>query len=298
MLEPQNPMIRIAILGAYGLLGSSLSRMFARRGYSVVRQGRNASAEARFDPVDVDAMASFLAMQRADVVINLVAATNVDQCEGDPQLAYRVNVKVVDAIVRSIRTAKDSVSPHLVQISTDQVYDGPGPHVEGDPAPGNVYALSKYAGELVAEKVGATVLRTNYFGLSRCPGRGSLSDWMVNSMRSGNRITAFDDVLFSAIHIETLCEAIDLAVQRRLSGIYNVGCIDGASKADLAIGLARRLEFDRSLLTIGSVKDVNLRARRPLDMRMSCARFQSEFGFSAPTFESQVDIAAQEYLHE
>jgi dTDP-4-dehydrorhamnose reductase len=291
-------MVRIAILGAYGLLGSSLSQRLARCGYAVLRQGRGAAAEARVDPVDNHSLIELLARNRVDVVVNLVAATNVDQCEEVPQLAYRANVKVVEALASAIRNPAVSMAPHLVQISTDQVYDGIGPHGEAAADPCNVYALSKLAGEIAAEKVGATVLRTNYFGLSRCVGRSSLSDWIVHSLRSGERITVFDDVLFSALHIETLCEAIELAVRKRVVGTYNVGCKDGASKAQLAFGLARRLGLDCGLMNMGRLQDIKLRARRPLDMRMNCAQFESVFGFSAPSFESQIEIAALEYLHE
>lgn len=290
-------MTRILILGAYGLLGRSLNRRLVDNGHVVLRQGRSASAEVCFDPTDGDAVTALLAQQRVDVVVNLVAATNVDQCEADPQLAYRANVQVVEALVHALDSGTDNMAPHLVQISTDQVYDGQGPHEEMVVDPCNVYALSKLAGEFVSSRIGATVIRTNFFGRSHCVGRASLSDWIVNSLRAGQNITVFDDVLFSALHIDTLCAAIELAICKRHLGTFNVGCKDGSSKAHLALGLAECLGLDRRLMTVGRAQDVKLRARRPLDMRMDTTRFERAFGFTAPTFESQIDLTAQEYWH-
>lgn len=283
-------------MGAYGLLGSSLSRRLVDSGYLVFRQGRRDNAEICIDPLTVDSLRSVIATHRIDVVVNLIALTNVDQCEAEPQSAYKVNVQVVDALIHAIRDRSNDIALHLVQISTDQVYDGKGPHIEKNVNPCNVYALSKLHGESVASRVGATIIRTNFFGRSYSAGRDSLSDWIVQSLRAGKKITVFDDVLFSALHIETLCTGIELAICRRHPGIFNLGCKDGASKAKFALSLAERLGLDRGLMSIGRMEDIKLLARRPVDMRMDCTHFESVFDYLTPSFESQIELTAEEYL--
>ena len=233
------------VFGAYGLLGHSLCSRLVERGYAVLRQGRSPSAQVSIDPLDVDSLSAVLGYRKIDAVVNLIAATNVDECEADTQSAYRGNVQVVESLVRALEIGPANSTPHLVQLSTDQVYDGPGPHEERTVAPANVYGLSKLAGEFVAARVGATIVRTNFFGRSRCANRMSLTDWIVSSLRAGQHITVFEDVLFSALHIDTLCVAIDLAINQRYAGTSNVGCRDGGSKADLALGLADLLGLDR-----------------------------------------------------
>lgn len=285
-------------MGAYGLLGTSLSRHLLKSCYVVLRQGRGKDAEICIDPSRSDAVRQLFAAQRIDIVVNLVAATNVDQCEEDVQSAYQANVQVVEALIQAVSGESGFRIPHLVHISTDQVYDGPGPHDEKIVAPCNVYALSKLAGEFAAATIGATILRTNFIGHSHCAGRNSLSDWIVSALRAGQKITVFDDVLFSALHIDTLCHLIELAIRERHSGTYNLGCCDGASKAHLALGLAERLGLDRDLMTVGSYQDIKLRARRPLDMRMNSSHFARTFAIAMPTFESQIDLTAQEYRNE
>ena len=289
-------MATVLVLGAYGLVGASLCGHLARAGHAVVRQGRREEAELRVDPTDAAALSAALERLQPQAVVNLAAATHVDACEADVGLAYLGNLRPVEALVAALRD-RHATLPHLVQVSSDQVYDGAGPHREDDARPCNVYALSKLAGEHAALRAGATVLRSNLFGRSRAAGRHSLSDWVVDSLEAGRRITVFDDVLFSALHIDTLCEVIALAIERRQAGVFNAGCRDGISKAGFAFALADELGLDRGLLSIGASSSAGLRARRPLDMRMDSARFETVFGRPAPTIASQIRLAASEYRH-
>ena len=287
-------MSTVLVIGAYGLVGASLCPSLQAAGHNVVRQGRRAFAQERFDPADRVAVSAVLRKWRPTAVVNLAAATNVDTCEADPQSAYLANVRTVEILAEAI-AAVGTAAPHLVQVSSDQVYDGPGPHHEGDARPCNVYAMSKYAGELIAARVGATILRTNLFGRSRAEGRSSLSDWVVASLRAGTPITVFDDVLFSALHLDTLADVIVRSVSRRPPGVVNAGCRDGTSKADFAIALAEQLGLERRLMTVGTSKGTAFRARRPLDMRMDASGFGPAFGTAAPTMASQIERASAEY---
>jgi dTDP-4-dehydrorhamnose reductase len=290
-------MATVLVIGAYGLVGASLCPRLCAAGHVVVRQGRREGAELRLDLADGEAVATTMATLHPTTVVNLAAATNVDACEADPQAAFIANVRTVESLTAAIARVPDA-PPHLIHVSSDQVYDGPGPHREDSARPCNVYALSKYAGELVAARFGATVLRTNLFGCSRAPDRSSLSDWVVASLRAGTPITVFDDVLFSAFHLNTLADVIALSAERRLFGIFNAGCCDGISKAGFALALAESLGLDRKLLTVGVSTNVALRARRPLDMRMNVSAFERAFGTHAPTIDSQIQLASQEYRNE
>jgi dTDP-4-dehydrorhamnose reductase len=291
-------MSRILVLGAYGFLGNTLCCKLVEHGHIIYRQGRTAAAEIAIDPADTSAVFEVLLQKTVDVVVNLIALTNVDQCEIDPRSAYRANVQITESVTRALIRLVAFPRPHLVQISTDQVYDGRGPHVESQVDPCNVYGLSKLAAEFVASTVGGTVLRVNFIGRSNSAKRTSLSDWIVNALRKNEQITIFEDILFNALHIDTLCLAIELVIRKCYPGTFNVACSSGDSKAYLAYGLARRLGLDSDLMHVGRAQDSLMRARRPLDMRMNPGYFEKTFGFTAPTFESQIDLTAQEYLHD
>lgn len=290
----------ITVFGASGLLGASLVPALRIRGYNVLAQGRSEGTDLRLDPSDRTAVLDALIEYRPAAVVNLVAATNVDQCEMQPQLAWRANAGVVAILTECIAAASQRLGrqPHLVHVSTDQVYYGTGPHAEDDIDLINVYGLSKYTGELLAERVGATVLRTNFYGRSRCPGRASFSDWLVNSLRDQAPITVFDDVKFSAMHIDTLCDVITKCIELRPTGIFNAGCRDAISKAGFAFALAKALSLSTDQVTVGRSTDVPLKARRPLDMSLQVSRLENILELQFPTMLAQIEHTAKEYLND
>jgi dTDP-4-dehydrorhamnose reductase len=288
-------MSRILVVGARGLLGSSLCPQLERLGYTVIGQSRRKGTHLQFDPTDSQAWEDTLNSERPDAVVNLAAATNVDRCESNPQLAYDANVSPIMALVRAAINCDQR--PHLVHISSDQVYDGLGPHREEDARPCNVYAMSKLASELVAEKLPATIMRTNFFGASKSSQRQSFSDWIVDSLRAKKPITVFNDVLFNALHLDSLCEVIACALEVRPCGTINVGTAEGISKADFAIALAARLALPTSSMQKGSIEDSKMKARRPRDMRMNQLFFEQSFSIPAPSMSEQIDRTARDY-HE
>lgn len=293
-------MSTVIVFGASGLLGSSLIPALRACGHTVFAQSRDAGADLCLDPSDRGAVAECLARHRPSAVINLVAATNVDQCETQTEVAWQANAGVVAAIAESILALNNDSSsrPHLVHISTDQVYDGRGPHIEDEVHPINVYGITKYTGELLAERVGATVLRTNFYGRSRSAGRVSFTDWLVQNLREKTPITVFKDVKFSAIHINTLCYYIARSIVLRPAGIFNAGCRDGISKADFAIAFARALLLPTENVRLGTSADVALKARRPLDMTLQVARLEAALDLQCPNMINEIQYTAKEYLND
>ena len=277
----------VLITGASGLLGRPLARTLITAGYEVVTHGLSNAAACDFsiDLTQADPSTAMLDDVNPDIVINLVALTNVDACETDPARAYALNVKTVENLAGWVTR---SGSAHLVQISTDQVYDGAGPHHETATDIINVYGLSKYTGELVAAAGGGTILRTNFFGWSEVPGRPSFSDWIVDKLITQTGFTAFDDVLFSPLSIPTLGAAILRVCERRATGTYNLGSRGGMSKAQFALELARHFDLDPAPVQAGSVATVQLKARRPQDMRMNCQSFEQAFDFALPELVSEI----------
>lgn len=286
-------MYRVLILGSRGMLGSCLSCALENSGYTVIRQSRSSGLDVKLNLLSSDDWLKCLYEIQPDVIVNLAAAVNVDRCEAEPMWAFEGNMKPLIAFRKA--TVASGVRPHVVHISTDQVYNGTGPHSEDEACPSNVYALTKLGAELLLQHYPATVLRSNFFGLSLAPQRESFSDWIVRSLRSQSPILLFDDVLFSPVHMSTLCEAIRRAIAVQPLGIFNFGSSDGISKAAFGLELASRLGLITSSARIGSVNDLSLKAKRPLDMRMKMHCFEDAFKMKAPSITSEIDKAVSEY---
>lgn len=287
-------MARVLVLGAYGLLGCSLCPTLDAAGHTVMRQGRTDEAEVRSSLASLADIEDLIALVHPDVVINLTAMTNVDECERNPNAAFRVNALLAEWLAKSLR----GTTARLIQISTDQVYDGDGPHGESSPVIRNTYAMTKYAGELAAMACDATVLRTNFFGRSRCARRVSLSDWIFKSLREGTTLTVFEDVLFSPLSIKSVCDRIAAVVASARAGIYNLGSNSGFSKADFAFQFAAELGFPTVNMKRGFARDVAFVARRPTDMRMSNDAFERTFSIVAPTLSAEISTVCKDYRHD
>lgn len=280
-------MSRILVTGAGGMLGSTLVPHLRAFGHDVTSCSRSGQT-LRADLTDPVQARRALHDAKPEVIVNLAALTNVDECERDPQAAYRLNVRLVENLVNAIMA--EGHGCYLIHMSTDQVYDGAGPHTEEDVLLVNYYAFSKYAGELAARMVPSTILRTNFFGLSQCAGRNSFSDWLASALASGMPVTAFEDVRFSPLNLETVARMIALVVDRRRTGVYNLGSHDALSKAEFAFQLATLLGLPTHTMRRGRSSEAGLGARRPTDMSMDCSRFERAFGVTLPTLASEISL--------
>lgn len=289
-------MVKVLILGASGLLGHSLVPWLQGLGYVVIRAGRNTAEDIVLDVFDRQAVTDRLRDIAPRHVINLIGATNVDQCETDISYAYNANVAVVANLAHAVGVCAH-LSLHLVHVSTDQVYDGPGLHAEERITPLNVYALSKYAGELALAGSPAAILRTNFFGKSRAPSRSSFTDWLVRSLQSKTEFTLFSDVIFNAVHMDTLCDAIHRVMVQRKVGVFNVGSRGPISKAEFGLRLAALLKLSSSHARQGSSSDVLLKAKRPRNMSMDVRRLESVLAYRVPSIDDEIARAAREYTH-
>lgn len=284
-------MKRILVTGAYGFLGPILCASLETSGHLVFRQGRKSCAQVQCDPGKPEEFQGILDHCAPDVVINLVAKADVDGCEIDPVAAAMANVDVVHAVASAMK-GRDI---HLVHLSTDHLYCGPGPSAEDRITPINVYARTKYQGELAAAEANATILRTNFVGHSVVSGRRSLSDWIVGQLRARERFTVFRDVFFSPLHVSTVCTWIEVAALRQVPGTFNLGARGGVSKAEFAFALANLLEEDAGLMTVGDYTDVLQRAKRPRDMTMAVERFEQAFACTLPAIQNEIELLARDY---
>jgi dTDP-4-dehydrorhamnose reductase len=141
--------MRILITGAAGMLGTDARRIFAEQGHHIFPTDVEAAAVNGIVPLDITdthAVRTLFAEVQPDLVFHGAAYTNVDGCERDPDLAYKVNALGTWAVA----SAAEEVGAALVAISTDFVFDGTKttPYTEFDvPNPISQYGASKLEGE-------------------------------------------------------------------------------------------------------------------------------------------------------
>lgn len=281
----------VFLTGATGLLAPHIISVLEGRTTLWTQGFRHRLQRPQFvvlDLTDRRAVEDTLDRVSPNIVVHLAALTNVDSCETHPSSAYAANVAATRILVDWMHRRR----PHgtFVYVSTDQVYDGPGPHAEDDISPANFYGMSKLWGEDLARRLTRfLVLRTNFFAMACGPHHGGFAQWLVDSLRDKRSITLFDDVLFSPVHAEQVAELLWSLLDRRVHGTYNLGSADGLSKAAFAERVARRLGYSLENASVGSVSEVKLKAYRPNDMRMQVDRIAAALGRAMPSVDEGID---------
>ncbi|WP_300475223.1 SDR family oxidoreductase [uncultured Psychrobacter sp.] len=284
---------KVLVLGANGLLGHELMSSNFPKGWEVVGHfGRHHEKYA--DLSATEQTLTYLDDISPDVIINLIALTNVDYCESHPNDACALNTRVVENIVAWIKAQPCYIQ--LIQISSDQVYDGQGAHSEAAVTLTNYYAFSKYAGELAANQIDAAILRTNLFGKSKTDARTSFSDWLYQALTQNQDIKVFDDVYFSPLSMSTLCQMIIKVILNNLTGTYNLGSNQGLSKADFAFEFASALGATINNMTRTTMDQSGIvKTYRPGDMRLNVKKFEQAMKLSLPNLSDEIIAVAKEY---
>ena len=139
--------MRVLITGKNGQMAQALCHGHDPSRHDFIFIGRPAHDLAQ--PLDFERLLDTYA---PDIVLSIAAHTQVDLCESEPDLAFRLNAEAPRLLAR----AAHNIQIPILHLSTDYVFDGLGarPYVESDPPrPLNTYGQSKWAGEVaIAEE--------------------------------------------------------------------------------------------------------------------------------------------------
>ncbi len=291
-------MKKILVTGATGLLGKSLVPRLKKINAKVYTQSlKSPGSDFMLDLSDRDKVHNTLNNIMPNIIINLAALTNVDYCEEHPNDAFLANsCSVVNIVSWILKTKKVCF---LIHISTDHLYDGIGPNLENAINIKNVYALSKYSGEIAASLIPSTIIRTNFLGHFELSKSKNFVDWLYNALKRQEEIQLFSDIFFSPLALTTLIDMLILIIEYQPIGTFNLGSNEGMSKAQFGFYFANKLNLISD--NIKEVKSENiefLKASRPKDMRMNSKKFEKLMNIKLPTLSEEIDKLVKLYEYE
>lgn len=229
-----------------------------------------------------------------DFIINAAAFTNVDLCETQRELAWKINVKGVEYLAEAARV----LDSHLIHISTDYIFDGKnGPYSEIDiPNPLGYYARTKLASENVLKISGSkySILRTNVLYGTAKFSRPDFVKWVVDSLRANKKIRIVDDQINNPTFIDDLVEGINKVIETGKEGIYNIGGSEFLSRYDFTLKIADFFNLNKDLITKIKTEELNQPARRPLKSGLITIKAQSEIGYKPQTIIQSLELMKTE----
>lgn len=259
--------MRILITGAYGQLGSEISRVIGSGSCaigeinSVFKKAyliRTGSSE--LDIANLNNVIEYVRLSKPDLIINTAAYTDVDGCEKNAEKALSVN----SIGSRNIAMAASIVNAALVSISTDYVFSGEAvvPYKEYDlPCPQNVYGKTKLLGEKYIQQFCKKyfIIRTSwlYGGSDR-----NFIKWVKDTIMCTGTLRVVSDQRGNPTNAEDLIYHIFKIVQSNEYGIYHCSGNGECSRYELASKIIDTLKIPCTLTGIKS-SELNQLAKRP-----------------------------------
>ena len=232
--------MKIVITGGKGMLGRTLQKELAEHEIVVADL-------PDWDITDDEGFLRKLMAVAPDIVIHCAAMTNVDACEADRDLAFKLN----EEGSRNVALACSACGARLFAISTDYVFSGEPPREpwawsETDiPRPRTVYGLSKFSGEQMVQMLNsdATVLRIAW--LYGAGGPSFVHTMAKLGAEAGAPLRVVNDQSGNPTSAKAVADVIRFLLTRPdVSGIVHATCEDQCTWYDLACEV-KRLMGDR-----------------------------------------------------
>lgn len=282
-------MKRVLVCGSNGLLGQKLAWLFnGNSEYEVLHTSHHRTfvqPNGLIDYTQLDIsnksdVRSLITSYRPDVILNAAAIANVDLCETERELAWKVNVIAVENLVEICRR----IDAKLIHVSTDYVFDGKtGKYCEEDRAhPINYYGKTKLAGEnvIISSGIRHAILRTILIYGAGINVKNNFGLWLVHNLSNNRRIQCVDDQISNPTHVYDIAAAMKSAIEHNLHGLYHICGAETISRYDFALKTAEIFGFDSTLIQRSKTKDVQRPALRPLNTSFIFEKAKKAFNYN------------------
>ncbi len=271
--------MKLLITGASGLYGSKLAQKALAKGLEVYSTDiQRLSAYGNFvklnitDKIHVEEVFKSL---KPNVVVHAATLTDVDKCETNKELAWKINVEGTRNVVEAAK-ASDSF---IIYISTDYVFSGEkGNYKEIDaPNPINYYGITKLkAEEIVQTQKEYLIARPSViYGSTPAAGKINFALWLIETLKKGEHAKIITDQWNSPTLNTSLAEMTLEVVERKLTGIYHLCGASKVSRFEFAEEIADAFGLDKNLLDKVTSSEFAWPAKRPMDSSLDTSKAQS-----------------------
>jgi dTDP-4-dehydrorhamnose reductase len=271
--------MKLLITGASGLYGSKLAEMATYANHKVFSVHNQHPAifgtPIQLEITDKAKVETTIANIMPDVIVHAATLTDVDKCELNRELAWKINV---EGTLNIIQAAKIN-DAFLLYISTDYVFDGEkGNYTETDlPSPINFYGYTKLKAEEAIKKAlhNYCIARTSViYGSTPAAGKTNFALWLLNKLKNKEQIKVFTDQSNSPTLNTSLVEMTLEIAERKLTGTYHISGATPISRYNFAELFAKTFDLDPSLIIPILSKELKLPARRPKNSSLNTSKAQ------------------------
>jgi len=280
---------RILLTGANGLLGQKTAEIFAKESdhelfLTDLAERAEEPRKFKYFPLDItnkEAVKEKVKELNPDIIINAAAYTNVDGCETERELSWRVNV---DAVKNFIIASRYN-STKVIHVSTDYIFDGKTGNYDEQsrPSPKSFYGKEKLASEnaLISSGIEHAIIRTMIIYGNGKNVKRNFALWLIDMLGKNHTVTIVDDQYGQPTMVDDLGLALLRIVERNKKGIYHVSGSEYLNRYEFAIRLAEIFDFDKELIIPIKTTDLQQAADRPMNSSFITLKAETELGLKA-----------------
>jgi dTDP-4-dehydrorhamnose reductase len=269
-METKGYQVKLLITGASGLLGSKLCELAIKKNhevYSAYSQHKPLTGKPiQLDVSNRNDVETTFKRIKPEAVVHAAALTDVDTCELEKELAWKINVEGTRNIAELC--GRNQVS--LLYVSTDYVFDGEkGMYKETDkPAPINYYGFTKLKGEEAVKDLTnkSCIARSSViYGSTPASGKINFAFWLLDKLKKKEKVAIVTDQWNSPTLNVNLANMILEVLERKLSITLHLAGATRISRYEFAKCIAETFSLDVNLITPALSKDIPWIAKRPKD---------------------------------
>jgi len=284
--------MKVAVTGAYGLLGSDVVKALQEQKYNVIPF----PSHADLDLAEFDKVREFVLKHKPEVIVHLAAIPNPDAVEKDPVMGWRSNFNSTYNLINVL----NETGGVMCYGSTDSVFSGHDDEVPYNEFsiknPLNIYGQTKYASEQIIEQKMQKYFNLRLpllFGLGGRPEKNKLLN-LIKKAKAGEKTVLQSDSWSSVCATRDVGWAIGKIINTSKWGIYHLASEPAVSRVGLMRYFLSQVGLDTSLVEETNSIDAHKFAKRAHYSVMTSVLLEPTFGFSMPSWQ----IGMQEDIEE
>ena len=281
--------------GLSGMVGSRFVELFSSK-FAFV----NLDLTTNIDITDPGQLDSSLSQHQPTTVIHFAAFTDVskayEQTDNKAGLVYQVNTLGT----QNIAQACQKHGHYLIHISTDFVFDGQKktPYLETDqPNPIEWYGQTKLWAEEAVQKSGcqSVIARLAFPFRAHYPQKLDLIRNIIAKLKDNDLHPMFNDQIITPTFIDDICQALNIFINKKPTGIYHLVGSTPLSPYQLAQKVTQAFNFKTNIES-GSFKDYLEKDPRPRQqyLTISNQKLKQDLNISMKDIDSALKTLRQQ----
>ncbi len=289
---------KTAIIGATGFIGKFFFAAHREIYGDCIGTNRDASRKdlSYLDLLSPESAPLKLAQSGHREALILAGIAKPSLFEKEKELKRKVSVDGTLNLIQQL--VDEGIKP--IFFSSDSVFDGVTGHYDEEslPNPLNEYGRLKAEIEAGAREIcvggNYLIIRiSKVFSLDK--GDGTLFDEMAAILRSGGRVRAAYDQIFSPIFVLDLVKLVTILQMKGVSGVININSPEAWSRYDLALALAERMEVSSDHIERISLVDLQEAFSRPKNTTMKTDKLMRETGYKFTPMIKYIERIAENW---